>query len=270
MARRAAICITCAAVAALLALPSAAAEAGSGIITVVSASSPASNPGSVSVELESTTPVVPTSISAELSAGGASVLTLSDFELTGGTNTGGTVPTWTVQSPITMTQLPLGSYTISVSASDTGGDTTTDPDAGTVSFLIQPTITLAASPASVSYGQNVTFSGTVTGRYPDGTSKAVADLPVDSTAGEAVTNGSGQFSFTAQAGSAQVSSGGEFDAETPATATSTLAWSNVVDITALQDPVRMAAQLSSNAVSYGSAETVTGQVSFESGIPGFR
>ena len=242
------------------------ASSSSGLITVLSAGSPASSVGSLSVELESTTPVVPSSISAQLSAGGSTVLTVSDFTLTAGSNTGGTTTTWTVATPITVSQLPLGSYTIGVSASDTGGDTASVSDAGTLAYLIQPTITLAASPPTVSYGQTLTFSGTVMGLYPDGSTQPVVDQPVTISANVAAptTDGSGHFTVSVQAGPATIFDATSFDAEID-TATVAKAFSNSAGITIVQDPVRFTTQLSSDAVSYGTSVTVNGQISFESG-----
>jgi hypothetical protein len=224
--------------------------------------------GSLSIELESTTPIVPSSISAEISAGGSKVLTVSDFNLTAGNNTGGTVTTWTVATPITVTQLPLGTYTIGVSASDTGGDTANVPDAGTLAFLVQPTITLSTSPSSVSYGQTLTFSGTVMGLFPDGTEQPVADQPVSITPRiGATTDSSGQFTVSVQAGPATLgsdTSSESFDAEID-TPTVARAFSNLAKITIIQDPVQFTAQLSSDAVIYGTPVTVSGEIRFESG-----
>jgi hypothetical protein len=249
-------------------LTATAADASSGLITVVSASSPASSVGSLSIELESTTPIVPSSISAQLSSGGSNVLTVSDFNLTAGSNTGGTVTTWTVATPITVAQLPLGTYTIGVSASDTGGDTANVSDAGTLAFLVQPTITLAASPSAVSYGQTLTFSGTVMGLFPDGTEQPVADQPVSITPRiGATTDSGGQFTVSVQAGPAtlgSVTSSDSFDAEID-TPTVARGFSNSASITIIQDPVQFTAQLSSDAVSYGTPVTVRGEIRFESG-----
>jgi len=263
---RLAACGILATAALVVGLTATAADASSGIITVVSAGSPASSVGSLSVELESTTPVVPSSISAQLSAGGTSVLTVNDFTLTAGSNTGGTITTWTVATPITVSQLPLGTYTIGVSASDTGGDTTDVADAGTLAYLIQPTISLAASPTAVSYGQTLTFSGTVTGLYPDGSEQPVADQPVTISANTpaATTDSSGNFTVSVQAGPATLFNVTRFDAEID-TATVARAVSNSADITIVPDPVRLSAQLSSDAVSYGTPVTASGQISFESG-----
>jgi hypothetical protein len=222
--------------------------------------------GSLSIELESTTPIVPTSISAQLSAGGSNVLTVSDFSLTAGTNTGGTVTTWTVATPITVAQLPLGTYTIGVSASDNGGDTASVPDAGTLAFLVQPAITLTASPSTVSYGQTLTFSGTVMGLFPDGTVQPVAGQPISISVkgGDVTTDSSGHFTVSVQAGPATLGSQTSFEAEIE-TATVARAFFNGANITIIQDPVEFTAQLSSDAVSYGTAVTLSGNIMFESG-----
>jgi hypothetical protein len=263
---RLAACGVFAIAALLVGLTATAADASSGVITVLSASSPASSVGSLSIELESTTPVVPSSISAQLSASGTNVVTVSDFDLTGGSNTGGTVTTWTVATPITVAQLPLGTYTIGVSASDTGGDTASVSDAGTLAYLIQPTITLAASPSTVSYGQTLTFSGTVTGLFPDGSEQPLAGQPVtiSANAPAATTDSSGNFSVSVQAGPTTIYDATSFDAGID-TATVANGFSNSADITIAPDPVQLTAQLSSNAVSYGTAVTLSGQISFESG-----
>ncbi len=263
---RSAACFVLAMAALLTGLTATAADASTGIITVISASSPASSVGSLSVELESTTPVVPTSITAQLSADGTSVMTISDFTLTAGNNTGGTVTTWTVATPITTTELPLGTYTIGVSASDTGGDTASNPDAGTLAFLVQPTLTLAASPSSVSYGDNLTFSGTVMGLFPDGTDQPVADQPVaiGGSSADATTDSSGHFTVSVQAGPATLFSSTSFEAFIH-TATVAGGVSSLAQITVIPDPVRFTAQLSSDAVSYGTQVTLSGQISFDIG-----
>jgi len=261
---RLAACGVFAIAALLVGLTATAADASSGVITVLSASSPASSVGSLSVELESTTPVVASSITAQLS-NGTNALTVSDFTLTAGSNTGGTTTTWTVATPITVSQLPLGTYTIGVSASDTGGDTTDASDAGTLAYLVQPTITLAASPSTVSYGQTLTFSGTVTGLFPDGSEQPLAGQPV-TTAGDldATTDSNGHFSVSVQAGPATILDNTKFEAFI-ATATVAPVFSNEASITIMPDPVRLSAQLSSDAVSYGTPVTLSGQISFESG-----
>ena len=264
---RSAACCVLGMAALLTGLTATAADASSGVITVISASSPASSVGSLSVELESTTPVDQSSITAQLSTGGTNVLTVSDFILTAGVNNGGTVTTWTVATPITVAQLPLGTYTIGVSASDAGGDTVSVPDAGTLAYLVQPTLTLTASPTNPSYGQTVTFSGTVTGLFPDGSEQPVKDqtVYVDVGDGIATTDNYGNFSVSVSAGPANFFGGGIFYAKITDSATVANGYSSYVTITPTPDPTRFTTQLSSDAVTYGTPVTWSGQIMFESG-----
>ena len=186
------------------------ATAASGLITVTSAGSPAASVGDLSIGLEATSTVGPASITASLYAAGATTpaLTVTGFTQTGGPAAGAGATTWTVATPIPAGsgpgELPLGSYRIEVTAADDGGDTTDDSDAGTLAYLVQPAITLTVSPATVSYGQQVTISGTDTGLYPDGSHQPVVGQEVDFiTQPSATTNASGTFTFTVQAGIGQ-------------------------------------------------------------------
>jgi hypothetical protein len=254
----------------------AAAEAQSGSITVQSVSSPPSDLGDLSVTLESTTPVVASSITATFYPQGSqtSVLSMNDFTLTGGQNSGATVTTWTVASPITLGQLPLGTYTVEVQAKDTGGDTADNKNAGTLPFIVNPKLTLAVSPSTYSYGQTVTLSGTETGLYPDGSTKPISGAAISISGGSpdhitASTDSSGAYTASAQAGA-----GGAllpdfepglsaFAAGTP-TIPST--FSNTVKVTIDLDPTRITNfNYSPHTANFGAAVTVSGDISFESG-----
>ncbi len=251
----------------LLGSPPAAQAAGQ--ITVLSASSPTTNPGSLSVVLVSTTQVVANSISASMYASGSSTpaLTVNSFTLTSGKNIGGTTTTWTVASPITQGQLPLGTYRIAVQASDAGGDNASTSDAGTLAFVIYPTVHLTVSPGTASYGQTVTFSGTDIGRYPDGTSKPVAGQQLDSLGQMTTTTASGTFNVTVQAG---IGAGNLiYDTnyvQAVADGTTAAAISNGVTVNVITDPVRFTGvSHSPGTVTYPASFTVTGSVSYQSG-----
>src|ERR1700722_6634380 len=185
------------------------ASAASGSIIVQSIGSPASDLGDLSVALESTTAVVPASITATFYPQGsqAAALAVSDFTLANGVNTGGTVTTWKVGTPITVSQLPLGTYTVEVQATDTGGDTADAKNAGTLAFLVKPALTLTVDPSSYALGQTVTLSGTDTGLYPDGTTQPLSGQAITMPGGApvriaATTGSDGHYSVTAEAGSA--------------------------------------------------------------------
>jgi hypothetical protein len=252
----------------MLALGVAPAAQASGEIIVISAGSQPQTAGLLTVMIESSTPVVPSSISASMFATGASspALTVSDFVLTSGNNTGGTTTTWQVSSPITQEQLALGTYTVEVQASDTGGDTTNDTDAGTLALLVYPTVQLTVSPTSFSYGEDVTLSGTDTGLYPDGTTAPVAGQEIYGYGGQAATNSAGQFSFTVQAGIGDadtlygsVGVGGE------ANPTTTTGGSNLVPVSVILAPLRVTLAPVKSPLTWPEGAAFTGTVSYEIG-----
>ncbi|MGO8959670.1 MAG: hypothetical protein ACLQFR_20230 [Streptosporangiaceae bacterium] len=175
-------------------------------------------------------------------------------------------------SPITQGELPLGSYRIAVQATDTGGDNADTSNAGTLAFVIYPTLKLTVSPGTASYGQTVTFSGTDIGRYPDGTTKPLAGKQIDLVGGAApvTTSASGTFSVSVQGGIGA----GELiylpiDAESVADATTAAAISNDVTVNVVTDPTRFTGvSHSPGTVTYLAGFTVTGSESYKSGGTG--
>ena len=244
-------------------------------IQVTSAGSQPSTVGSLSIGFNSTSPVVPGSISAKLYASGASTpaLTVTGFSLTAGTNTGAGATTWTVTTPITQQQLPLGTYTIAVQAADTGGDSTDDPGAGTLLFLVEPTLTLNVSPTTYSYGQDVTISVTDIGLYPDATTRPVSgqNLQVDQEVYLGTTDGQGKVSATWQAGvgSAEILGNATVAANAvPDSTTAAAPVLGVVPVTVVRVPVRVSGlRTSPTHVSYSFSGTFTidGTISYQSG-----
>jgi hypothetical protein len=249
----------------------AAALATTGLIVVESVGSPASSAGSLFVTLKATSPVAASSISVSLYAGSGSspVLTVSDFALTSGSNSGGQVTIWTVTTPITQTQLPLGQYSAAVTASDTGGDHADAPDAGTFAFVIYPDVTLAVTPSTFSLGQTVTLSGTDTGRYPDGTTSPLAGQLIDLLGMDLSTDGAGSFTTTVQAGAGVL--GGFLAAPTEtaysaASPTIAAAASNTVKTTVVPIGVEMTGlTVSPTAVSFPGSYAISGDVSYQAG-----
>jgi hypothetical protein len=260
------------------ALPAAAARASGGYVDIVGVGSPASDVGALYIDMTSSAPVVGSSITAELYAPGAAspALTVTGFALTEGDNTGGFTQ-WTVSTPISQANLPLGTYTVAVQAQDTAGDTGSDADAGNLKYLIQPTVTLSASPAMYSYGQTVTFSGTDEGLYPDGDtlplagqSIALTDQPECTCAvyqlGTATSATDGSFSFTFQAGvgiGADLTYGAT--ASAAATATAAASDNNNTVGSGIQTPVKIAAAVSPAATPVGGTATISGTVTVQEG-----
>jgi hypothetical protein len=245
-----------------LAVAAAPAAEAAGSITVT-ASSPASNDGDLQLAFTATTAI--TSFTAHiLTQHGTDVLDLpeSDFTLTSGTTSAGT---WTVSTPISTSQLTLGSYTVAVDAADSGGDSVTGAAAGTLAFVIQPTVTLTASPATLTYLQpTATLSGTVTGTWPDGTTGPLTNQTVQfsstgASVGNAVTDSSGDFSVQVPEGGggtivASVSGPTLADASSPS-----------VTVTANTAPTQITDNVSTTTASYGQTVTVTGTLTYNPG-----
>jgi hypothetical protein len=266
-ARPAHVLASLAIVAGVIGVPAAAGAAGT--ITFSSASSPASNAGLLSIHGAAPTDISAASITAHLMSGGTDVLDVSDFSLTSGTAQDGT---WTVQTAIPegngTGQLPVGSYAVQVDAADTGGDSVTGQAAGTLNFLIQPTITLSASPTTVDFDhQSVTFSGTATGKSPGGTVAPLKgqQLTVRNTGGfskTVTTDSSGAFSLPVL----QPQLTQQYSASIPSqTATVFAGTSSNVGMTATRDPVLLTAKISAKQVKYGQAVTITGTASYQPG-----
>ena len=113
---------------------------------------------------------------------------------------------WTPQTPIAQSALPPGTYTVTVDATDSGGESDAGLQApGSFSFSYTSTLTVSANPAVASQGaQNVTFTGAVTGVAPGGNPVGLGSgIGVDLSIGgvsqgqvTTTTDGSGDFSYT--------------------------------------------------------------------------
>ena len=240
----------------------AAASAARDTITITSAGNPASDVGPLSVNATATTPI--TSITVHLLSGRSPLLTVSGFNYPRNQKSG----TWTLQTPITEGhgpgQLPLGSYTISVTAKEAGGGSASEQDAGTLNFLSEPAIGLSATPTEVDYDNpQVAFSGTVMTLAPGGTPQPLGDYPIELNNEEnrlsypITTNDDGSYSYSLpQADPAS------YIGEVQATPTTAQAMSPPVLISVNLDPVQVTAQLSATKVNYGQPVTLTGTVTY--------
>jgi 5-hydroxyisourate hydrolase-like protein (transthyretin family) len=253
-------------VAGILATPATAGAAAT--ITFDSAGSPQSNAGLLSIHAAAPSDITPDSITAHLMSGGTDVQDVTGFSLTSGTAQDGT---WTVGTAIAAGsgagQLPVGSYAVQVDATDTGGDSVTGQDAGTLNFLEQPAITLSATPATVDFDhQSVTFSGTATGTPPGGSPSPLKNtqLTIRSTGSfskTVTTDAAGAFSLTVQ----QPQLSQYTAAITKQTATVFAGTSASAGVTATMDPVQLTAKISAKQVNYGKAVTITGTASYQPG-----
>ena len=267
MSRRTRLATALCAVAVLLvagALFTAAAARASGSISA-SASSPPTSVGQLSISFTAATAITGFTVHI-ITANGTDVLDLSEsaFTMTSSSTTAGmTSSTWTLTGAITTSQLLLGTYSITVDATDAGGDSVTAQPAGQLSYLIQPTITLTASPAVLGYASSsTTLSGMVTGLWPDGSTAPLAGQQV------LVTNSEGQSQQTETDASGDFTVSANYaDTFTASVSGSTLAAgsSAPVTVTAATTPTELTATVSTTNTSYGQQVTVSGTLSYQPG-----
>ena len=216
-----------------------------------------------------------TSITAHIMNGSTDVLDLSDFVNTDDNAQNGT---WQVATPITQSQLPLGAYSVTVDLADNAGNSATISGVGGLDFTVHPTITLAASRSVFTYlHQTAQLSGTVTGLWPDGTTKKlsgfsvyVADefgaAPPNPPILVGTTNSSGGYSGTFAPDFLTQTDWPDFYF-TYVTSTSTLTGnqSQGLPLTTKTDPVTVTAKITPNRTKYGAKATISGNVVFHEG-----
>lgn len=228
----------------------------------------------LAISLTASSPI--TSLSAQLNGTGTnnSSMTISSFTPPAGTSPSSGV--WTSTSPVPWGtgagELPLGIYTVTVTVSDQGGTTLTESNApGFMNLQIEPSLTLAASPATIDYAhRSVTFSGSVTGTYPDGSTAPVQGAVVTVSP---LVAGSGDSSFsptTASDGTYSVT-GTVLTWQWQASVTGgptgldlTANTEQIVDLTVTQDQLKLTAAAKGD-VNYGKSDKVSGTVMYKSG-----
>jgi hypothetical protein len=252
-------------------LPAATAGASTGSIVIDGVSSPSTEDGLLSLQAEATSPI--TSFTVHLNSASATVLSLpsTDFTLTSGSATDGI---WTVTSPITQTQLTLGTYQVTVDAQDSGGDSVTGVPAGSYDYVLYPTVTLSASTTQLSYTQqSTTMSGQVTAVYPDGSVQPLASQLVNLTSyGDltwtATTNSAGDFSTVITPNLELLGTqlplrdviGALVEGSTMAQA-----FSPDVTLDGVVSPVQITTSLSTSYAQFGQPVTFSGTVQYQAG-----
>ena len=247
-----------------------AASADSDDITIVSVSSPApptGNAGLMTVTTTSPTPISPDSMTVHLLKGNTDVWDVTGFGLIGGS---GDEEIWQLplQNPITTADLAPGTYTATVDATDDSGQQT-GLSGGTFPFLIQPFVTLQATPSAISYTQQtVKFSGHATEVQPGTTSmEPYADQQLQIVGGPVTeSNPSGSYPVTTDGnGDFLLSMKPQPDSyysSIPGTSSVAGAQSSVVAITDSPTPIRLAAKFSQDAIEYGHTDEMTGTVKY--------
>jgi hypothetical protein len=253
-----------------------AASADTGDISIVSVSppppttppAPPANAGQITVTANAGSQI--TSMTVHLSAGGKQEPPITGFVQIGGVEGGGPgEEIWQLPAAdaVTTKQLPAGTYTATVDATDSAGPQT-GLNGGSFPFLIQPFVTLSAKPSSISYTQQtVKFSGQATEIVPGTTSKtAFASKRIQIVGPQTAANPSGTSTVTTDAkGNFQLSVKAQPDnyyAFFPANATTTQAQSSIVEITASPTPIRLAAKFARNAIEYGRTDEMTGRLRY--------
>jgi hypothetical protein len=248
-----------------------AAAASAGTIVIDSVTSPADEPGLLSIQAEAPSKI--TALTVYIDSDTRPVLSIPfyDLSLTSGSALDGT---WTVQTPITTSELSLGTYQVTVDATDAGGDYAYGISAPDPFFFgLYPSVTIAASTTTLSYSQqSVTFSGKVTADSPEGLLEGVPDQPVsitDSAGGSwpATTDKNGSYSVNIRPNLAGGAGGltGSFSASVSGGPAIAQASAPEVKLTGDVDPVQVTVSLSKSVANFGTPVTFRGTAQYESG-----
>jgi len=226
------------------------------------------DPGQLVISVTSDTPLSALTVTLA-SASNPDALQLSlanNFTLESGTSTNGT---YELTDPITMSELPLGTYTVEVGAVDSGGGVATD-DGTSLYWLEQPTITLSAAQTTFSYANpSVVFSGTLSLAFPDGSADTASVSGqqllltdnLDDNTSSVTTGAGGAFQVTAS----QPDSGAFYQVSFAGTLTIAAAASNSVQVSAVQDSAEVTANASATQLNYGQSLTISGLASYNPG-----
>ncbi len=170
-----------------------------GNISIVSAGPDASgDPYDLTVVADDANGLILTSMTVHFLQGSTDVYDVSDMQYDGSSPADAQI--WTPATPIPSTDLPAGTYTMTVDASDSSPETDDGLPAGTITITYGSTnVAVAPSQTDVTEGsQDVTFSGSVTGTAEDGTQVPMPGVQVNVSDGNSVTTDSnGDFSYTA-------------------------------------------------------------------------
>lgn len=252
------------------AAPAASAAAAASPIVIDAVSSPVAESGLLSIQLEAPSAISITAVNIDSGSVVETSILGSGFTLTSGSNQNGV---WTVSSPIPQNAMPFGTYQVTVTATDSGGDSLSNGLAPESFFFgLDPSVTLSASTTTLSYSQqSVTFSGQVTADDPDSNVVVVPDqtVSIEGDGGDsftATTDNSGDFSvsaapaLTSQAGLAE-----SFSADIAPSTTTQPASSAGVTLTAQIDPVQVSVSLSTSTAKFGAPVKLSGTALYQSG-----
>jgi hypothetical protein len=235
-------------------------------ITVDTPSSPDSNLGLLSVQVDSTTPITTLALHVLNQSTQADLLDPAVTQDSGIFEGSYYVSTWTVTTPITMAQLPLGDYSVTADATDQGGTTATGAYAGPWEFTPYPEMTLTASRTEIDYNhQSATVTGTVKLEQPDGTlTSYTGPITLDqlwqSTPASTVQATNGSFSATVSP-TAEFGSSPSLYAWLPDSGANRVGQA-VASFTVNVDPLTVQATQSPQYALYGSKAALAGSVKY--------
>ncbi|HEX3491122.1 MAG TPA: hypothetical protein VHU92_17370 [Streptosporangiaceae bacterium] len=174
----------------------------------------------------------------------------------------------TTSGSATLPGLPPGTYTAQVDAAEGGGPIQNDIYSGSFPFLIQPVVTLSATPSSVSYTQQtVKFSGQAVDYQPGTMSQQPFRGRRLQIVGPATkSNPTGSYTVTTDSqGNFQLSVSplpDNYYAFFQPNSSTAEAQSQIVVITASPTPIRLAAKFASDAIEYGRTDEMTGSLKY--------
>ena len=234
-------------------------------ISLVSVSSPNNGQGNLSVVLSSSSTVTTATVQIYDSTGTTDMLDPAVTETSGAGSTGAS--TWTVTTPITETQLPLGEYLVVVKAVDNGGTTITGLNQEWY-FTASPQVTMNVDHTDISFDDpTATVSGQVTLVAPDGTVTPYQG-PITlnegwgfSTPG-AETDANGDYSVTVSP-TAIYGNSPQLWVQAYNGATGRSGASATITFSVTTDPAHVTAKLSPSTATYGSTVTLSGTVTYE-------
>ena len=241
-------------------------------ISLTSVSSPDNAQGDLAVVLTSTSAVTTVSVHVYDSTGTTDLL---DPAVTETSSTPASVndpgqSTWTVATPITQTQLPLGTYLVVVDATDSGG-TAINGLNQQWGFSASAVITATASNSAINFDNpTATVTGSVVLVDPDGTQTPYEGTVSysqswDYRSGTVQTDAGGNFTLTV---SPNLWSGANPALQLSADPSGVNAGTGSVPFSVTLDPAKLTAHLSSSAVTRGGTDTLSGSVEYQPGGTG--
>jgi hypothetical protein len=235
-------------------------------ISLQSASSPNNDQGELSVDLWSSSALTTATVHIFDSTGTTDLLDPAVTETSGAGSAGGS-STWTVTTPITESQLPLGEYLVVVDAADDGGTTITGLSQEWY-FAASPQVTINVDHTDISFDDpTATVTGQVTLVAPDGTVTPYQG-PITLNEGWGISNpgaetdANGDYSVTVSP-TAVYGTSPQLWVQAYNGATGRSGASATITFSVTTDPAHVTAKLSPSTATYGSRVTLSGTVTYK-------